>query len=279
MMGGLPPLEDMVKNQLTGFAPDVLNEVASRLKLKVKVKEYQNRLDMMQALQRNEIDVVMNMSPTFSGAKYLRYSQPYGDNDLIIISARDNRHILDHSDLAKASVAVVTGSPEAALIPDVYPAIRLHEFPNQAAAMLSVEQGETDAFIGNRYTIRYYIALNKSEAFRTVGNAYLPLQTLRFAFPRENQLLATAFDVAITDMGWREQQALFEKWVSPLPRTITQNGTHQPVPRPNYLAKSTALSASQQSGILPTVFFSQSTWRTQRAGRGLFRSDTPPVAA
>ncbi|MGJ3436600.1 transporter substrate-binding domain-containing protein [Serratia sp. Je.1.23.a] len=218
--GGLPPLEDMVKNQLTGFAPDVLNEVASRLKLKVKVKEYQNRLDMMQALQRNEIDVVMNMSPTFSGAKYLRYSQPYGDNDLIIISARDNRHILDHSDLAKASVAVVTGSPEAALIPDVYPAIRLHEFPNQAAAMLSVEQGETDAFIGNRYTIRYYIALNKSEAFRTVGNAYLPLQTLRFAFPRENQLLANAFDVAITDMGWREQQALFEKWVSPFPARL-----------------------------------------------------------
>lgn len=218
--GGLPPLEDKVKNQLTGFAPDVLNEVASRLKLTLKVKEYQNRLDMMQALRHGEIDVVMNMSPTFSGAKYLRYSQPYGENDLIIVSARDNRHILDHSDLAKASVAVVTGSPEAELIPEVYPAIRLHEFVNQTAALLSVEQGETDAFIGNRYTIRYHIALNKSEAFRTVGNAYLPLQTLRFAFPRENPLLANAFDVAITDIGWREQQALFEKWVAPFPARL-----------------------------------------------------------
>ncbi|MGO4745808.1 transporter substrate-binding domain-containing protein [Serratia quinivorans] len=213
--GGLPPLEDRVKNQLTGFAPDVLNEVTSRLKLTVKVKEYQNRLDMMQALQRGEIDLVMNMSPTFSGAKYLRYSQPYGDNDLIIISARDNRHILDHSDLVKASVAVVAGSPEAALIPDIYPAIRLHEFANQTAAMISVEKGDSDVFIGNRYTIRYYIALNKSETFRTVGNAYLPLQTLRFAFPRDSQLLANAFDIAITDMGWREQQTLFEKWVAP----------------------------------------------------------------
>lgn len=225
--GGLPPLEDRVKNQLTGFAPDVLNEVTSRLKLTLKVKEYQNRLDMMQALRHGEIDVVMNMSPTFSGAKYLRYSQPYGENDLIIVSARDNRHILDHSDLAKASVAVVTGSPEAELIPDVYPAIRLHEFANQTAALLSVEQGETDAFIGNRYTIRYHIALNKSEAFRTVGNAYLPLQTLRFAFPGENSLLANAFDVAITDIGWREQQALFEKWVAPfparLPKTVRIN--------------------------------------------------------
>ncbi|CAI1724131.1 TPA: transporter substrate-binding domain-containing protein [Serratia fonticola] len=214
---GLPPLEEVAKNQLTGLAPEILSKIATRLNFTVKIKEYPTRLDLMQGLKQGEVDVIMNTSPTFIEAKLLCYSLAYGDNDLIIISSRDNLRILDHTDLAKASVAAVAGSPEAILILESYPAAKLRLYPDQTTALLSVERGDNDAFIGNRYAIRYYIALNKSEAFRYVGNAHLPLQTLRFAFPQRHHLLAGAFDKIMTEIGPREQQAIFEKWVSPYP--------------------------------------------------------------
>ena len=221
--GGLPPFEEFTQGQLTGIGPDILKDIAGRLSLSINVEVYPTRLALMQALQQSDIDVAMNFAPTFMDAKYLTYSLPYAANDLVIVTTRENRQILDYTDLNSAKLITVAGSPEAIVLPEVYPMAHIIKVNSQAEALARLEKGTADAFIGNRYAVRYYTALNKTHVFRVVGDANLPLQTLRFAFPKDKTALADAFDKAITDIGNRKQHAIFEKWISAYPVLRSQS--------------------------------------------------------
>lgn len=214
---GFPPFEDTVNNRLTGIGPDILNEITKRLGLSVKLIRYPTRQDLVLAIEQGKVDIMMNAAPNFTDAKYLRYSKPYANNDLVIVTTRDNRFILDHADLVNTKLVAVKGTSEGVLIPEVYPTSKLQLVSTQSAALDAVEKGEADAFIGNRHAIQYYISINKSDNFRIVGNANLPLQSLRFAFPGKLELLSKAFDKTLDDIGFREQQAVFTQWVGGYP--------------------------------------------------------------
>lgn len=219
--GGFPPYEMWSQGKFIGMGPEFLSRVATRLGLAIEVQLFDSRLELAESLHTGKVDIAMNISPTFIGANYLRYSEPYADNDLVILSMQGNNRIIDSSDLPNVKVVMVAGSEESVVFSELHPAAQVELVSNQKEALHRLEHGDVDAFVGNRYAIRYFVAMNHGKGlqvnhvkgFRIVGDAKLPLPTLRFAFPSDRLLLASAVDKALSEIDTSTRQKIFQEWV------------------------------------------------------------------
>jgi len=218
--GGLPPYEQWKNGELQGLAADYLRRVLERLGRTYRVKLFADRKALMEALRRGEVDIVMNEEATFEGAKYLRFSEPYADNDLVMISARKNRRVIDRLDLASVRVITVAGSAESTVFSALNPGVYHAQARSQMEALAQIENGDADVFVGSRSAIRRYAVQHPMHNLRVLGESGLPLAELRFAFPLAQAPLAAAFDKALGEITPATRQAIRSRWLGvdpPLP--------------------------------------------------------------
>ncbi|MCU1765526.1 transporter substrate-binding domain-containing protein [Pseudomonas protegens] len=252
---GLPPLESLKNGKLVGVGPDFLQMVTSQLPLTVHVKVFSDRSELINAAHRGDVDVIMNMAPTFTGSKFLRYSQSYADNDLAILTMRKNNQIIDQLDLQNVRISVLKSSAESLALPELYPNIRLLLVNSTEEAAELLEKNEADAFIGNKHAILRYLSLRDNQAFRIAGDAGLPLSTLRFAFPKEHILLADIFDKILSEIDENTKKTTFQRWTSDiLVAPHRSEGIELSPAQLAYLTKLPTLQVSNLEGYPPFSF-------------------------
>ncbi|WP_434984393.1 transporter substrate-binding domain-containing protein [Pseudomonas protegens] len=252
---GLAPFEFLRDGQLVGVGPDFLQQVTKRLNVNTQVTVFNDRQAVIDALRRGDIDVMMNMAPTFLGTGFLRYSLPYVDNDLVILCTRKSNRIIDPSDLKNVRIAVLADSAESISLRELYPSADIQPVSSIREAAVELESDKVDAFVGNRYSIRYFAASHNSRTLRIVGEAGLPLPELGFAFPKDHVLLARVFDKVLSEVGVAQKQAVLQRWVSGVPVLPRQyEGIGLSPDQLNMLAQLPALRVSNLEGYPPFSF-------------------------
>lgn len=212
MNSASPPTSFIREGQPTGFAIDIIGEVAKRIGLKPSFKSVTDLAVIVPSISNSQYDVAavgIMRTPErmeivdFSGSWY------YGWFPLMV---QTSSGIKGYGDLKGKVVGVVTGSIQERFMKDNHPEIRVSAFPNDVSSVAALNAGNIDGALTGSALL--------SDTVKRFPNLMVAARTptpYPNAFPirKGNKSLKDAVDKALTDiMADGTYIAIFDKWHS-----------------------------------------------------------------
>ena len=161
--------------EFVGFDIDLAKEVASRLGLTIEFQPINWDLKEME-LKNGNIDMIWNGLPiTAERKENMLFSDPYMNNQQIIVVAADSG-IKTKADLAGKTVAAQIDSSAMEAIeadPDVMNSFgELIESPDYVEALMELKNGSVDAVVVDEMTGRYYVLADNPDAYLVLEDTF-----------------------------------------------------------------------------------------------------------
>jgi PAS domain S-box-containing protein len=128
----------------TGFAIDVMNEVATRAQLTVRYRRYESFADMSAALERGDIDVIPNFGISSGRDRLFDFTQPIETFVISIFVRSSDRVTRKMEDLAGKQIAVVQANLAVGIL-EQRSDVRVREYHDVRAALYDLLAGQVDA--------------------------------------------------------------------------------------------------------------------------------------
>ena len=215
MLDDWPPMEfvDDAGNP-AGVTVDMFNLLSERLKVDFNIQIYSNFNEMLQALERKEIDLIANVSEQEERRSYARFTDEFWSTQWAVIGPHDTGMVVSTSELNGMRVAIYKDYKLARHLNDTYPQIQVVPVNSLRDGLELLQQGNVD------YVVDSVEA--SSEMVRQAGYLYLRIQILE-DLPTYPSLIAVREDYAplvvmlnkgLRSIGKEERQQLYQNWFS-----------------------------------------------------------------
>jgi len=197
----------------SGIAADYLKAIEKRLAIKIEVAKLESWKASVDAARIGKVDMLDAVVPTPQRREYLVFTKPYLSYPVEIFAHKDVPYIDNISELNGQRVTVIAGSALHDLLITNHPDLELHPVINASAGLISVENGEASAFIGNLPTASRVIALEGINNLKVVGET-LYRYDLSLGINKNKPLLASILQKALNAIPQEKQNKIHRKWMS-----------------------------------------------------------------
>jgi len=207
------PYEWVNKNgDYVGMAVDYLHLLEKKLGIHFKIAKGKSWSEVVELAKKGEIDVLTSIVQTPERLQYFLFSEPYRDTQTMIVDNGEGKFIGNLEHLSGRSVAVEKGYFTQELLKTKYPNIKIVLANTILEALTSVMEGKADAYVGDMSAINYAIKNNGLAKLRISGQTEFSSQH-RFAFSKNNPMLATIMTKAMASISAEESDAIFNRWI------------------------------------------------------------------
>jgi ABC-type amino acid transport substrate-binding protein len=206
--------------QPRGLSVDMLSLIAQRANLRVQTLPPRPLKDLLESVQRREIDLLSSLRPTPERSAFLLFSRPYVSVPAVLVLRRQDP--LRHSSAAELwqalrgkSVAVGSGYAVETFVRNSRPDVRWQGVPDDVQALRGLQQGVHDAAVLDLASLAFIArqhGLAELDAVRPVGFDY----SLSFAVPHERADLLERIETGLAAIPAAERTAVVARWMAPL---------------------------------------------------------------
>lgn len=243
-------------NELEGISADYLALVSQLLGLKIEVRRYASRAEVIQALKRGEIDLLTSANGFEAADPDLRLSTPYTlDQPTLVARTNDSARIAP--DLAGKTVAMVDHYLPLSQVQAFYPDATFKLYPSILNAVGAVAFAKADVYLGDSVSANYLINKSYLNNVHLVDFSRMEVNNFSFAVPRQNTALLHVLNTALLMIPVSEQMAIARRWNA---GGISISGTHQvqfSVEEQRWLAQHPRLRVIVNEDFLPFTFFDE----------------------
>jgi two-component system sensor histidine kinase EvgS len=219
---GYPPFESPVDGRAEGLAPDYVRLLATGLGLDVRWRNYADWPSTLAALERGEIDLVMDVAPTPQREAKLKLGRPYYEAVPVLAIRRGDSRIARMGDLAGRIVATAAGHAEEEALRRYVPSAVVQTTPSLASSLERLDDGRADAVLGDPKALKAAIdRLGVGGRVHLGPTAALPIATLSFAVDADGDRLPLleAMDAAFAALTPDEHARVRVPWLGDETRT------------------------------------------------------------
>ena len=207
------PYEWVNKNgDYVGMAVDYLHLLEQKLGVHFKITKGKSWSEVIELAKKGEIDVLTSIVQTPERLHYFLFSEPYRDTQIMIVDNGEGKFIGNLEHLSGRSVAVEKGYFTHELLKTKYPNIKIVLVNTILEALTFVMEGKADAYVGDISAINYAIKNNGLTKLRISGQTEFSSQH-RFAFSKNNPMLAAIMTKAMASISAEESDAIFNRWI------------------------------------------------------------------
>ena len=142
-----PPYYQLDKDgQPSGFAADVMNEVAKRARFKVTYRFVENGADLILKIRSGDIDIVPSLGINDLKTQHVAFTQPVNTSRTVLFVRQNTQGITGIDDMAGRPVAVVFDDIGHRFLEKNRPDIPLMVFPMFEEALFALLSAKIDAF-------------------------------------------------------------------------------------------------------------------------------------
>lgn len=196
----------------SGFAIEILEEIAELSNVKIKYIQYDNWHETIDALKEGKVNLIPNLGITKERENELIFTSPIETFPLSIIIRKSTYNIYTIENLKGKNVGTVKANAGTALIKDRYD-IKKEVFSNVNEALFSLLSGNCDALIYPGPVIMDIAAkAGLSNRIKITGP---PLSEIKraMAFRKTNTDLKNKFDLAVQEFyGSPQYWNIYKKW-------------------------------------------------------------------
>jgi signal transduction histidine kinase/ABC-type amino acid transport substrate-binding protein len=209
-----PPqyMTDKDTGKPTGFAIDVMNQIAAVSDLKINYVKYTRWPEIHNAIRNNEAVVVPNMGITKERLNLYDFTIPYDTFRISIFVRKSTTNINGINDLAKKKVAVVESNKGFFLIKKKKE-IHLQLYPSFSKAFLSLLSGNTDALVyPESVVLRMARQSGLEKKIKIVGKPLIEIKR-GIAVKKEETVLFETLNTAMQKfITTAEYKKIYKKW-------------------------------------------------------------------
>lgn len=202
-----------------GLSIDIMNLIAQKTGLRIKYISGPTWNDFIEMIQKNELDVMLNIVQNEERKKFLIFTSSYQSVPHSIVVKKNSKIIITKfEDLLDKTIAIEEGFFNHNYFAKNYPNVKLVLKKDTLGCLEAVVYGEADLTMGLLPTEAYEIQKNGLTNLKMQGlsddNELLSPKELKIAVSKENIILKNIIDKGLSKITEEEKQAILDKWIN-----------------------------------------------------------------
>lgn len=209
-----PPFSMVKKNgEVEGIVNDLFSAISLRTGLAFKLIPVtpESETVIVDALMRNEVDVIGALSPNFAHDSKIAFSRPYLVNTLVLVANKDSSTSYAMASLSGKRVATLAGSPVNKQLQEEVPNVQLIELDSVAEGFELVSQGLAEAVVDSLVSAEYKIN-HKYPQLKVISTIGVAPEAISFAMLHDNNILYSILDKALLTMPAQKIDTISNYW-------------------------------------------------------------------
>ncbi len=222
-----PPFNYFEYGRSQGLSIDYMNLLAARLGIEVEYVTGPSWNEFLDMVQRQELDVMLNIVRTEDRQRYLLFTEPYVQNPNVIVSTIEQPYENIQA-LFGRTVAFPRGFFFEEVLTQSFPQIKRLPVEDSLASLKAVMFGRADAALAEAAVARTLITKNLLTGLRISGEVDIgdpELTRMRIGIRDDWPLLHTALMKAMADVSLEEMTQIRQRWITDEVDTATPRST------------------------------------------------------
>ncbi|WP_395602508.1 transporter substrate-binding domain-containing protein [Pseudomonas sp. A1230] len=194
-----------------GLTADYAQLISQLLHVKIEVRRYDSRGEVLAALKKGEIDLLGTANGYEANDPELVISQPYADDQPTLVTRIGDNKTLP-VDLAGKRVAMLYHYLPPEKVKAFYPDAKVQVFPSTLSGIGAVAFGQADVYLGDSISSNYLINKNYLNNVQLSGFSRIEVQPFGFALARKNGRLLRILNLAMTSIPADERMTIQRRW-------------------------------------------------------------------
>ncbi|WP_417334580.1 transporter substrate-binding domain-containing protein, partial [Halarcobacter sp.] len=197
-----------------GYSNDYTKLLAKVLDVKIEFIKGFSWSEYVGMLKNKEIDLISNMVITKERKKSFIFTQNSTFTTYKSLFSNNKKKYKNFEELKNKNLGLVKDNYEEKIIKNNYENINIKAYETNQKLIEALLNNEVDAIIGNSTVINYLLDENfiTSIYYVNIINNFLPLKTIHFAFHKDNKLLKSIVDKAMSFIDDKKLRELKNKW-------------------------------------------------------------------
>ncbi|MAD41413.1 MAG: hypothetical protein CL623_03375 [Arcobacter sp.] len=207
------PFEKNENGKYIGMSADYFKIFKKSINIPINIVQTKTWSESLKLGQKKECDIFSLIMATPQRVKYLNFTQAYLKTPLVIATNNNELFISNLSELKNRKVGIVKDYTYAEILKTRNPNMNFIYVQNVKEGLEKVENEELFAFIGSLATVGYQLQNNYIGQLKIAGKIDEKLE-LGVGTRKDEPLLKSIFDKAISKISTEEHQNILNKWVS-----------------------------------------------------------------
>jgi polar amino acid transport system substrate-binding protein len=200
------------KKYLTkGISTDTMHVIGKDLNITFKGISTKDWSESQRYLKEKKCDILPAASKTKKREAYAKFTYPYLDYKLAIITKDDQGFVGNLMDIIDKPIARKKGSALIGKLQELYPAVNIIEVKDPLESFEKVASGEAYATISTLPVASFYINKYNIKSIRIAGYTNMRLQ-LSIAVRDDKPLLLSILDKALVSISPEQHKLIYDNW-------------------------------------------------------------------
>ena len=243
-------------NDYEGLTADYVQLLGQLLNVRIEVRRYASRTEVLEALKRGEVDLLGTSNGYEAADSDLVLSRAYADDlPTLVTRVGDSQNL--PTDLAGKRVAMLYHYLPPETVKAFYPKADVQLFPSTLSAIGAVAFGNADVYLGDSISANYLINKNYLNNVQLADFSQMEVQNFAFAMPRNNEQLLRVVNVALASIPVGERMSILRRWSAGGASMPGQQTLHFSASEQRWMAQHPRLRVAIDDSFLPLSFYGQ----------------------
>ena len=195
-----------------GISTDTMNIIGEDLNITFKGVPTSNWSESQRYLKEKKCDILPAAAKTKKREAYARFTYPYLDYKLAIITKEDQGFVSSLMDIIDKPIARKKGSALISQLERLYPAVNIVEAEDTLESFKMVANGQAYSTISTLPVASHYINKYNLESIGIAGYTDMRLR-LSIAVRDDDPLLLSILDKALVTIPLEQHKLIYDRWV------------------------------------------------------------------
>ncbi len=206
------PLSIIENGEMHGILGDFLKIISIRSGLHFQFVPSKSWKDVLDKFEKEKIDLIPAVTSNKGKDSLGLVSKMYSKFPMVIITGSKYSYVNNLNDLKNKVIAVPKYYTSYNFIKKNYPNIKILETSNIQEALILVEKGKADAFVGHIATSIFYISLLHLNDLKISGSTLFDFEH-HYLVQKNNPILLSIINKTIDSITQKEKKDIYSNWI------------------------------------------------------------------
>jgi len=209
------PLSIIENNTMNGIMGEYLNIISQRTGIKFKYISSDNWLEVLNKFKEKKIDIVPGIGTSPQEMKLGLTSNTYSSYPMVVVTTDKFNYIQNLNELSGKTIAVPKGYTSYNFLVENYPKLNIQATSDIKEALIMVESGEADAFVGHIATSLYNMSELHLRNLKISGITNFTFKH-KYLIQKDSPVLISIINKVLDSITEIEKKEIHSKWIQPL---------------------------------------------------------------
>ena len=206
------PLSIIENNKMSGIMGDFLDLISERSGITFKFVSSESWPHVLEQFKDKKIDIVPGAGSSLLEKKLGLFSDQYAKYPLVIVTGNKFKFIDSLNDLKGSKIAIPKYYTSYNYVQENYPNLDLIETDNIPDALIAVQNGQADAFVGHIAPALFYISELNLTSLKVSGTTHFEFEH-HYLMQRDAPVLRGIINKVFRSITEEEKAKIYGKWV------------------------------------------------------------------